>query len=146
MTMDRIELYTRANLSKCQRWSHAFATQRKDHRYYELLEDTIHPEFIYGYFAIRDITGNVCAVQPFFILEQDLLIGISPRWGALVDRLRSVVPGFMRVRTLMVGCVAGEGHLDAADEKSCRSLAGTLAAGITEHARYLRAPLIVLKE
>jgi hypothetical protein len=144
--MDRVEFYTRSDLSKCLRWSHAFATQRKDHRYYELLEDTIHPEFNYGYFAIMDSTGNICAVQPFFILEQDLLVGVSPRWGPLVDRLRSVFPRFMRLRTLMVGCVAGEGHLDAADEKTCLSLARTLAAGITEHARNLKAPLIVLKE
>jgi predicted N-acyltransferase len=146
MKMDRIELYTRANLSKCQRWSHAFAAQRKDHRYYELLEDTIHPEFNHGYFAIKDSTGNIYAVQPFFILEQDLLVGVSPRWGTLVDRLRSVFPRFMRLKTLMVGCAAGEAHLDATDEKSRSSLARTLAAGIIEQARNLGASLIVLKE
>jgi predicted N-acyltransferase len=125
---------------------HAFATQRKDRRYYELLEDTIHPEFNHGYFVIRDSTNHICAVQPFFILDQDLLVGVSPRWGALVDRLRSVFPRFMRLRTLMVGCVAGEGHLDAADDKACCSLARTFAAGITEHAQNLGASLIVLKE
>src|SRR5215469_2666551 len=144
--MGRVEFYTRSDLSKCLRWTHAFATQRKDHRYYELLEDTIHPEFDHGYFAIRDGTNHICAVQPFFILDQDLLVGVSPRWGTLVDRLRSVFPRFMRLRTLMVGCVAGEGHLDAADEKSCRPLARTLAAGIAENARNLRTSLIVLKE
>jgi predicted N-acyltransferase len=144
--MDRVQLCTRSDLSQCPRWSRAFATERKDHRYYELLEDTVHPEFNYGYFAIRDSAGNICAVQPFFILEQDLLIGISPRWGTLIDRLRSLFPRFMRLRTLMVGCVAGEGHLDAGDEKSCCALARTLAAGITEHARRFRASLIVLKE
>jgi hypothetical protein len=144
--MNRVELYTRSDLSRCLRWPHAFATQRKDHRYYELLEDTIHPEFNYGYFAIRDSSNNICAVQPFFILDQDLLVGVSPRWGTLADRLRSVFPRFMRLRTLMVGCVAGEGHLDAADEKICCSLARTLAAGVAKHARNLRASLIVLKE
>jgi hypothetical protein len=144
--MERVELYTRDDLSKCPRWSDAFAAQRKDHRYYELLEDTIHPDFSYGYFAIRDRVGNICAVQPFFVLDQDLLVGLGTRWGPLVDRLRSLCPGFMRLRTLMVGCVAGEGHLDASDEKSCCSVARTLAAGITEHARHLGASLIVLKE
>ena len=144
--MDRVEPYTRSDLSKCPRWAHAFAAQRKDHRYYELLEDTIHPEFNYGYFAIWNDAGDICAVQPFFILEQDLLVGVSPRWGALIGRLRSVLPRFMRLRTLMVGCVAGEGHLDADEENSRRSLARTLAVGITEHAKNLRAPLIVLKE
>ncbi len=133
--IDWVELYRRSDLSKCPRWSHAFATQRKDHRYYELLEDTIHPEFNYGYFAIRDSTGNICAVQPFFILEQDLLVGVGRRWNMLADRVRRVFPRFMRLRTLMIGCVAGEGHLDAADETSRSAMARTLAIGVLKHAR-----------
>ena len=144
--MAQVEPYTRGELSKCPRWANAFAAQHKDRRYYELLEDTIHPEFSYGYFVIRDGARKIFAVQPFFILEQDLLVGASPRWGALVGRLRSVFPNFMRLRTLMVGCAAGEGHLDADDEGSRCAVARALAAGITEHARNLKAPLIVLKE
>jgi len=144
--MDQIEIYTRRDLANCPRWPLAFAGQRKDLRYYELLEDTMHPEFDYGYFAVKDATGDVCAVQPFFILDQDLLAGISPQWGAKVVRLRRVFPRFMMVRTLMVGCVAGEGHLDAADEMSRCSLAWTLACGIMEQARHLRARLVVFKE
>jgi hypothetical protein len=146
LQMARIEIYTRRELSNCPRWSHAFATERKDRRYYEILEDTTHPEFNYGYFAIKDIAGNVCAVQPFFILDQDLLLAIGPIFGTLVDRIRRVFPRFMRIRTLMVGCVAGEGHLDATDETSRCALARTLAIGIIKHARTLRASLVVLKE
>jgi Acetyltransferase (GNAT) domain len=144
--MIKVEIYTRQELSNCPRWSYAFATERKDRRYYEILEDTTHPEFSYGYFAIKDMGNNVCAVQPFFVLDQDLLLAVGPRFTAVIDRLRRVFPRFMRIRTLMVGCVAGEGHLDATDEISRCALARTLAIKIIKHARALRAPLVVLKE
>jgi hypothetical protein len=145
-SLDGVEVYTRAELTQCRHWSQAFAAERKDRRYYELVEDTMHPEFDYRYFAVKDDSGTVCAVQPFFILDQDLLVGASRKFGALIGNIRRLFPGFMRLRTLMVGCVAGEGHLDAAEELPRRALARTLAAAITRHARRLRAPLIVLKE
>jgi len=62
------------------------------------------------------------------------------------ELFRRLWPRFMRVRSLMIGCVAGEGHLDATDEPSCRALAQALACDIVRHARAVRASLIVLKE
>ncbi len=144
--MTLVRIFSRRELSNCPRWSYAFATERKDHRYYEILEDTTHPEFDYGYFGIKNTDGNIYAVQPFFILEQDLLLAVGSRLGNLVGQLRRMFPRFMRIRTLMVGCVAGEGHLDATDEMSRCSLARALATDIIKHARALKAPLVVLKE
>jgi hypothetical protein len=144
--MAYVEIFTRRELSNCLRWSSAFAAERKDHRYYEILQDTTHPEFNYGYFAVKDIAGNVSAVQPFFIVDQDLLLAVGSRFGNWFDRIRRLFPRFMRLRTLMVGCVAGEGHLDATDEISRHALARTLAVDIIKHARVLGASLVVLKE
>jgi hypothetical protein len=135
----------RGCLAQCPRWRTAFAHQRKDHRFYELIEDTLHPEFEYRYFVMRDTTGMVHAVQPFFLLDQDLLAGIGPRFGGMIDRLRHIWPHFMRMRTLMVGCVAGEGHLYGDDDSHADS-ARLLAASIRDHACALGAKLIVLKE
>jgi len=45
----------------------------------------------------------------------------------------------------MVGCVAGEGHLDG-EPSSWRATAEALAPGLVAAARALNAPLIVLKE
>jgi predicted N-acyltransferase len=59
---------------------------------------------------------------------------------------RRLWPRFMRVRSLMVGCAAGEGHLDATEEMPRRVLARALACAIVGHARNVRAPLVVLKE
>jgi len=144
--MHEVAVYTRCELKRCPHWTHAFATERKDHRYYELVEDTIHRDFDYRYFAIKDILGMVRAVQPFFILDLDLLVGVSPKIGTLINSVRRLFPRFMRIRTLMVGCVAGEGHLDTASKVSWRLTAQALASTLVENARYLRTPLIVLKE
>jgi len=140
-----LEVVARGDLQRCRRWRVAFANQRKDHRYYELVEDTLHPEFDYRYFVIKDTVGQVCAVQPFFLLDLDLLVGASPRFGVLIDAIRRMWPRLMRARTLMVGCVAGEGHLDG-DEICHRARAELLASTIAEHTRRLGAQLIVFKE
>jgi hypothetical protein len=46
----------------------------------------------------------------------------------------------------MVGCAAGEGHLDGRDDFARRSNARMLASAIVKEARGLKADLIVLKE
>jgi hypothetical protein len=141
-----VEVVTRAELAGCRHWAHAFSSQRKDHRYYELVEDTIRQDFDYRYFVLKDGQGQICAVQPFFLLDQDLLAGIGGPVTASADFVRRWWPGFLRMRTLMVGCTAGEGHLDRIDELSRGFDAQLLAGAIERHARELKARLIVLKE
>src|ERR1700730_16562921 len=84
----RLEIVGRDDLVKFPCWRTAFANERKDHRYYELIEDTLHPEFEYRYFILRDAGGGVRAVDPFFVLDQDLLVGIGGHLGASIDRIR----------------------------------------------------------
>jgi hypothetical protein len=55
----------RDELRTCEAWPVAFADQRKDHRYYEIVADTLRDHFDYGYFAIRDARGRVLAIQPY---------------------------------------------------------------------------------
>jgi hypothetical protein len=52
----------------------------------------------------------------------------------------------MLLRTLMVGCAAGEGRLDGADEAAWRASARLLSGAAVDVARELGARLIVLKE
>jgi Peptidogalycan biosysnthesis/recognition len=145
--MESVDVYKRQELIQCERWSHAFATKRKDHRYYELVEDTIHSDFDYLYFVIKDCRGTVCAIQPFFIIDQDLLVGVTGNWQPVIRRVRALFPRFMRLRTLMVGCVAGEAHLDVTDTlPPDYGAARLLASAVKQHARKLKASLVVLKE
>jgi hypothetical protein len=136
----------RREAMQCPHWRNAFGSEAKDRRYYELVEDTIHQEFDYRYFTIRDWNGAICGVQPFFILDMDLLAGAKPRIGRLTNLIRRLWPRFMHARMLMVGCAAGEGHLDGKDEFTRASNARLLASAIVKEARALKAGLIVLKE
>jgi Acetyltransferase (GNAT) domain len=146
MQQASVAVLSRAELAQCGHWPRAFADQRKDRRYYELVEDTIRQEFDYRYFVIKDGDGEVQAVQPFFVLDQDLAAGMGARSRALVAAVRRVLPRFLRMRTLMVGCAAGEGHIDGSDELARRSHARALAKAALEHARALKTPMIVFKE
>jgi predicted N-acyltransferase len=64
----------------------------------------------------------------------------------MADAVRRRLPRFMFMKTLMVGCVAGDGHLDDGDDPTRAVIARTLAGAIVAHARALGARLIVLKE
>ena len=141
-----VDVLSAAETKRCRRWQRAFASERKDYRYYEIVEDTIQQDFDYRYFGIRDGDGDVRAVIPFFLLDLDLLAGVSRPMRVATRWLRRLWPGFMFARTLMVGCAAGEGHLDDPDEVLHAEQAQLLAATIADHAAKLRAQMIVFKE
>lgn len=141
----RVKVLSRDELRNCARWPHAFGDSRKDHRFYELVEDTIQPPFDYRYFAITDECDGACSVQPFFLLDQDFVAGAHRHVRSLATSIRRVLPRFLTQRTLMVGCAAGEGYLDGPAD-SLVANAERLAAAILDHARDQRASLIVLKE
>lgn len=141
-----VDIISRADLQSCRHWRDAFAHQRKeDHRYYEIVEDTIMPDFDYRYIAVRDVAGQICSVQPFFLLHQDLLEGCPAFVRAPAARLRRLCPNFMKMKTLMLGCAAGEGHLDQGPDRRLAD-AALLSGRITGLAKAFGASLIVLKE
>lgn len=93
-------------------WQAAFGRGAKDGRYYRLCETTLRqPNFQYRYLLLRDHAGAVRAIQPFFFTDQDILAGLGSGLRRVVDRIRRVLPRFLTLRMLMVGCTAGEGHL-----------------------------------
>jgi Acetyltransferase (GNAT) domain len=142
----RVEVVSRREVIQSPHWQNAFGLEAKDRRYYELIEDTIHDEFEYRYFVVRDAAGEICAVQPCFVLDLDLLTGAKPRIGQLTGLIRRLWPRFMRGRTLMVGCAAGEGHIDGENETLQHANAQLLASSILGEARKLKTRLIVPKE
>ncbi|MFT4078364.1 GNAT family N-acetyltransferase [Rhodomicrobium sp.] len=143
---DSVSVATYAEIDASGGWDQAFSGQYKDGRYYRIVQETLHPEHSYRYFVLRDQAGRQRAIQPFFVLDQDILAGASGAITAAVDRVRQRFPKFLTLRTLMIGCVAGEGHLDNheafADPKTC----SLLAKAALEEAKKERAGLIVFKE
>lgn len=142
----KVEVSPRSGIRNSPAWARAFGNQRKDSRYYELVEETLQEGFDYRYFVLTSEGGEVRAIQPFFLLDQDLLAGSTPRIAKAANLIRRIWPRFLRMRTLMVGCAAGEGHLDANDDRLRSEIARSLAASIMIHARRLKAALVVFKE
>jgi len=139
-----IRIASRDEIAKSSHWQNAFAHERKDHRCYELVEDTLKDGFTYGYFAIES-DGAVCAIQPYFIVDQDLLDGVSGHVKKLIAGIRRFWPRFMRAHMLMVGCAAGEGHLDGDATSQCAT-AELFAQMLPRLARELGCAMVVLKE
>jgi Peptidogalycan biosysnthesis/recognition len=141
-----ISVVSRAELSRCAPWTFTFVGTRKDYRYYEILDDTLRGNFEYRYFAIVDNDGHVRAIQPFFLLDQDILEGLGAERNYWISLVRRFYPRFLKLRTMMVGCSAGEAHLAGTETLPADIVAETLSNGIIAQARSLNVQLIVLKE
>src|SRR5690242_17873953 len=89
-------------------WQQTFAGRRKDHRYYESIEQTLGNDFEHRYLVIEDDSGQVRAIQPLFFLRQNLTEGVTGKIRAAIDFVRRKFPRFLTMRVLMVGCAAGE--------------------------------------
>jgi Acetyltransferase (GNAT) domain len=137
-----VRIVPRRELAGLPQWQSAFARQRKDHRYYELVEDTLTDGFAYGYLGIES-GGAIIAIQPFFTIDQDLMAGAGRAAAAFVAAARRIWPRFLRAHTLMVGCAAGEGHLDG---DNAAATGEVLARALTKLARERGCSMAVLKE
>jgi len=145
--LDRVAKITSlADLQNCDAWPRAFRNKCKDHRYYEIVEDTLEGGFEYRYLLLEDRSGNVRAIQPVFFLRQNLVEGVPGKIRSVVDLVRKILPRFLTMRVLMVGCAAGAGDLDAGDEKDEAWAANALQASLRTYARQNKASLVVLKD
>jgi predicted N-acyltransferase len=133
-------------LKDCDAWRRAFQDKCKDHRYYEIVEQTLADGFEHHYLLLEDGSGAVRAVQPLFFVRQNLIEGVPGVIRRIVDLVRKIFPRLLTMRVLMVGCAAGEGHLGACDPKDEPWVANALHASLLTYARQNKASLIVLKD
>ena len=136
---------SRANLKDIDAWQHAFAGKTKDHRFYEIVADTIESKFEHHYLLLEDRPGNVRAIQPIFFVRQNLVEGI-PTLRAAVDAVRQRFPRFLTMRVLMVGNAAGEGHLSVCTPGDEEWVANALYQVLEIYGRESGASLIVFKD
>lgn len=141
----RCHVISRNELCNYPIWRRTFTALRKDHRYFEILEDTVNDRFDYRYFVITDASGEALAIRPFFLMDQDMLEGVAVLSPTLAH-IRKVFPRFMMMRTLMVGCSAGEGHLPTSPHISAAEIVKLLGEKVTEHAKSVKAKMVVWKE
>ena len=139
-------ILTRAELEHCEAWHEAFRDKCKDHRFYEIIAQTLRSDFDYHYLLLEDLVGKVRAIQPLFFVQQNLIEGVPGKIRRTVDAVRRRFPRFLTMRTLMVGCAAGESHLDARLPEDQAWVAEALHASLKIYARRSRASLVVLKD
>ena len=140
------KIVSRAELKDYDAWPKTFRDKAKDHRYYEIVEQTLANDFEHHYLILEDDSGCVRGIQPVFFVRQNLVEGMPGRIRTIVDRVRNIFPRFLTMRVLMVGCAAGAGELGTADSNDEQSIANALAAALPTFARQNKASLIVLKD
>src|SRR5712691_11155192 len=64
------KIVTGAELLSCGAWPRAFRDKHKDHRFYEIVEQTLAQDFEYRYLLLEDESGEVRAIQPVFCVRQ----------------------------------------------------------------------------
>src|SRR5947199_10268328 len=141
------KLVTLAELKNCDAWPRAFQNKCQDHRYYEIVEETLlENDFEHHYLRLEDNSGNVRAIQPVFFVRQNLVEGVPGRIRSAIDFIRKKFPRFLTMRVLMVGCAAGTGDLGTCDDKNEKWTARALFAVLRTYARQNNASLVVLKD
>ena len=140
------KIVTLTQLQNRDAWERAFKNKYKDHRYYEIVHETLDGNFEHHYLVLEDNSGNIRGVQPVFFVRQNLIEGMRGKIRSVVDRVRKEFPHFLTMRVLMVGCAAGAGDLGACDEKDEVWVANALSASLRTYARQNGASLVVLKD
>ena len=123
-----LRVVRRDELQNCGAWKRAFENKCKDHRYYEIVEETLEGDFEHHYLLLGDQAGTIRAIQPVFLVRQNLVEGVPGKIRSVVDVIRKILPRFLTVRVLMVGCAAGTGDLGACGEKDESWVAQALQA------------------
>jgi predicted N-acyltransferase len=139
-------IVTQAQLENRPEWQEAFHNKCKDHRFYELIGATLTDNFDYYFLVLEDEERRVRAIQPLFFVRQNLTEGVSGPVRETIDRIRRRFPRFLTMKTLMVGCTAGEGHLGAVRPEDETWVAEALHSCLKAVARQSRASLVVLKD
>jgi predicted N-acyltransferase len=133
-------------LQNCDAWKQALQNKCKDHRYYEIVQETLACGSEHHYLLLENRSGEPTAIQPVFFVRQNLVEGVLGKTRSIVDGIRKIFPRFLTMRVLMVGCGAGTGDLGACNEKDEPWVANALQATLRTYARRNKASLVVFKD
>jgi predicted N-acyltransferase len=137
---------TKADLIDANLWERSFSHLCFDQRHFQTIERTIRQDFDYRYLILEDSHKSVRAIQPMFLIDQDIMAGLPRPVKAVMNAVRRFFPNFLKLKTLMVGATVGEGHLGAVSESDRTWLGEALHEMIGDYARQCDASMIVLKD
>jgi predicted N-acyltransferase len=135
-----------AELQNQGAWKRALQDKCKDHRYYEIVQETLQCGFEHHYLLIEDHAGQVRAIQPTFFVRQNLVEGVRGKVRSIVGTIRKMFPRLLTMRVLMVGCGAGAGDLGACDKDDEPFVAKALQSSLQTYAKQSKASLVVFKD
>jgi hypothetical protein len=143
----RAVVANRVPKADAETWAAGLRHQANDHRYYELTHDALGHQFEHYYLLLQDHSGKTRAIQPFLIVNQDLVTGMPQVIRRGMENIRRRFPSALVMRMLMVGCSAGEGHL-VRDQSTggVEWVALALSEALRPVARGFKAAMIVLKD
>ena len=141
-----VKVLALAELRNCGAWKRALQNKCKDHRYYEIVQETLQCGFEHHYLLIEDHAGQVRAIQPVFFVRQNLVEGVRGKVRSIVGTIRKMFPRFLTMRVLMVGCGAGAGDLGVWDKDDEPFVAKALQSSLQTYARQNKASLVVFKD
>ena len=140
-------MFCRAPSSEhCDAWKSAFRDECKDHRFYEIVAQTLADDFEYHYLVLEDSTRESARHSTALFLRQNVCEGVSGKLRRVVDKVQQRFPRFLTMRVLMVGCAAGESHLGVCLPEDEEWAAARLHECLKTYARSNRASLVVLKD
>ena len=142
ITRGKVSVYRTSADVPSEIWRRVLSGHSKDHRYYGISEETLAGQFDHAYLVIRDIIGARLAVQPVFLVKQDILDGLPARVHALLAWPRRFFPSWLRMGMLVAGCSAGDGALDCKEQWAVEMLIEALAV----FARQSGVSVILLKD
>ena len=123
-------------------WEGAFAGHAKDHRYHRIAAETLAGQFDHRYLFLENAASGEVAMQQLFFVLQDLTAGMPRRLRAMLNWPRKILPGWLQLRMLMLGCSAGEGLLGSTQPWAVDALSEALAA----FARGSGVSIVLLKD
>lgn len=136
------EVFDRIEAIAPETWRPLFRPHWKDYRYYQTLEETFAGEFPQRYLVLRDPEGGVRAIQPLFLVAQDITAGLSARVRAMLRPLRP----WLTMSLLMAGCVVGDGQIGAPQGEDLPAVCAALAGALELYARREGISLILFKD
>lgn len=123
-------------------WEKLRSADWKDRRFYSLLEETLPGQFQHRYLTLREAGGQQAGIVPCFLVDQDVVAALPGAVRATVAAMRRVLPRFLQMRMLMVGCPIGEGQFAATEG----TLLPAVAVALDLMAKQNGASMIIFKD
>ncbi len=110
-------------------WVAGFEDYPVDHRYYEIVHESLRDQCAHYYLFLKDSNGMTRAIQPFLIVSQDLATGTPAFIRNALAQVRRLVPGLLKLRMLMVGMFCRRRRHCSGESESRYQLDGGCAEG-----------------